>query len=173
MTPLRLLTRIALFAALIYVLSMATAFLPNVKLIFFLVFVAGFLWGAWAGLLVGGIGMGLWTTFNPYGPAGIPVMIAQIVGAAAGGPVGYFFGKLRWRKFPVVLLYVSLALCGIVCTLLFYLPVSLVDAWLYQPFWPRMIAGLPWVGFSLVSNLLVFPLLFGAARYLYDREAHT
>lgn len=167
---LRLLTRVALFAALIYVLSMATAFLPNVKLIFFLVFSAGFLWGIWAGLLVGGIGMSLWTIFNPFGPAGIPVMVAQILGAAAGGPVGYLFSRLHWRAFPRVLLYLSLGLCGLICTLVFYLPVTIVDAWLYQPFWPRIIAGLPWVGFSLVSNMLVFPLLFGATKFLYDRE---
>lgn len=173
MTSLRLLTRIALFAALIYVLSMATAFVPNVKLVFFLIFAAGFLWGASAGLLVGAIGMGLWTTFNPYGPAGIPVMIAQIIGAAAGGLVGHLFGRFRWKSWKTFVLFPVLALCGLICTVLFYLPVSLVDAWLYQPFWPRIIAGLPWVGLSIVSNLIVFPLLFGAARYLYDREAHV
>lgn len=170
MKSLRLLTRVALFAALIYVVSMATVFLPNVKLIFFLVFSAGFLWGGWAGVLVGGIGMGLWTTFNPFGPAGLPVMAAQIIGAAMGGLVGYLFDKSGWRMMPRILLYGSLALAGALCTLLFYLPVSIVDAWLYQPFWPRIVAGLPWVGFSLVSNLLVFPLLFGATKFLYERE---
>lgn len=170
MNSLRLLTRVALFAALIYVLSLATAFLPNVKLIFFLVFAAGFLWGAAAGMLVGAIGMGLWTTFNPFGPAGIPVMIAQVIGAALVGPVGFMFSRLRWQHLSRVTLAAMLALAAIFCTLLFYLPVTLVDAWVYQPFWPRFIAGLPWVGISLVSNMLVFPLLFGAAKFLYVRE---
>jgi hypothetical protein len=97
-------------------------------------------------------------------------MAAQIIGAAMGGLVGSLFDKIGWRMMPRILLYGSLALAGVLCTLLFYLPVSLVDAWLYQPFWPRIVAGLPWVGFSLISNLLVFPLLFGATKFLYERE---
>ena len=173
MTSLRLLTRVALFSALIYVLALATAFLPNVKLIFFLVFTAGFLWGALAGMLVGTVGMALWTIFNPYGPAGIPVMIAQIAGASLGGLVGYLFARSGWKKMPRAVLIGSLAVMALGCTLLFYLPVTLVDAWIYQPFWPRFLTGLPWVGISAISNMIVFPLLFPAAKFLYVRENHA
>ena len=81
-------TRIALFSALIYVLSWGTFYLPNVSLVFFIVFIAGYMWGLGSGILIGAIGMGLWTFFNPYGPAQIPIMAAQIVGAAFSGVVG-------------------------------------------------------------------------------------
>ena len=77
-----LVARIALFSALVYVLSWGTSYLPNVNFIFFIVFSAGFLWGAVPGILVGLIGMGLWTAFNPYGPAPAPIMMAQVIGAA-------------------------------------------------------------------------------------------
>ena len=167
----RLLTRIALFAALIYVLSWGTSYLPNVNLIFFVVFMAGFVWGAGAGFLVGLLGMGLWSAFNPYGPADFAIMLAQMFGMALNGPVGYFFGKTNWRKRSRWSLAAGLVLAAVVGTLLFYIPVNFADAWIYQPFWPRFITGMVWSLISLAANILIYPLLFSVARYLYDRES--
>ncbi len=166
----RLISRIALFSALIYVLSMGTAYLPNVNLIFFLVFSAGFLWGALPGLMVGSIGMWLWTSFNPFGPAALPLALTQVAGAAASGIVGDVFRRANWRQWGRMTLTTWLIVAAVVCTVVFYLPVSAVDAWLFQPFWPRFVTSLLWSSVSLVSNVLIFPLLFGVIRYLYERE---
>jgi hypothetical protein len=111
----RLIARIALFSALVYALSWGTAFIPNVNLIFFLVFSAGFLWGLFPGVMVGG--------------------------------------------------------AALLCTVLYYLPVSLVDAWLFQPFWPRFYISLAWALPSLGANLVIFPLLFAYIHRLYERES--
>ena len=164
-----LLVRIALFAALIYVLSWGTSYLPNVSLVFFIVFTAGFLWGAAAGVAVGAIGMGLWTLFNPYGPAAAPIMVAQVVGAAASGVVGAWFRRLPWRRMSFHGLTTYLLITAVVCTLFFYAAVNTVDAMVFGPFWPRFIGGAVWALISLGANLVIFPLLFGATRYLYDR----
>jgi len=169
-TP-RLLTRVALFSALIYVLSWATVYLPNMKIIFFIVFSAGFLWGAAAGWLVGTIGMGLWTFFNPFGPAGLPVAIAQIFGAGLCGPIGAILRTFRWSRLSSLNLNALLVAAGAVCTLLYFVPVNTIDAWVYQPFWPRFFSALPWTAISLVSNMVVFPLLFPVTRFLYERES--
>ncbi len=169
-TSPRLIARVALFSALIYVLSWGTSYLPNVSLIFFLVFASGFVWGAAAGAATGAIGMGIWTTLNPYGPAGLPVMIAQVLGAASGGPVGALFSRLAWQEMPNRRLIPWLVLAAITCTSLYYLPVNSVDAWLYQPFWPRFTVGLLWMLISMGFNALIFPLLFGVIRFLYQRE---
>jgi uncharacterized membrane protein len=167
---LRLIARTALFSALIYVLSWATVSLPNVNLVFFVIFAAGFLWGGVVGAAVGIVGMGLWTTFNPYGPALPPIIVAQLIGASASGLIGAWFhrsyhpGGHRWA------LAGKLAMAAVACTVLYYLPVNAADAWLFRPFWPRFLTGLGWVGISLVSNIIVFPLLFRAVEYLYARE---
>ncbi|MEW6051076.1 MAG: ECF transporter S component [Candidatus Zixiibacteriota bacterium] len=166
----RMIARVALFSALIYVLSWSTSYLPNINLIFFIVFTAGFVWGAVAGALVGAIGMALWTTLNPYGPAGLPVMVAQVVGAAASGPVGFIAAKADWRAMSNLRLLPWLVLAAIICTLAYYLPVNVVDAWIYQPFWPRFVVSMLWTLVSLGFNLLIFPLLFGVTRFLYLRE---
>ncbi len=172
MTGAARLTRIALFAALVYVFSWATSFLPNVNLIFFIVFTAGFLWGPSSGLLVGAVGMGLWTTFNPYGPAALPISLAQVTGAALVGLLGALFGATYRDRENNTTLIIQLALFGALAALLFYLPVNTVDAWLFQPFWPRFITGIVWAGVSIVSNMVIFPLLFPVARRIYRREQH-
>ena len=97
-TGVRLFTRIALFSALVYVFSWATSYLPNVSFAFFIVFTTGFLWGKLPGMLVGIIGMGLTTVFNPFGPAHPYMMIAQVLGMTVSGIAGddsvgrYVFG---------------------------------------------------------------------------------
>jgi uncharacterized membrane protein len=168
---LKLLTRIALFSALVYVLTWATSALPNVSFVFFVVFTAGFVWGAVPGLLVGIIGMGLASAFNPYGPANISVMIAQMAGISISAVVGAIFARTKWAQWSRMTLRVWLAIAGIICTILFYLPVNAVDAWLFQPFWPRFIAGAGWSLISVASNMIIFPLLFDVTRYLYERES--
>lgn len=167
---LKLIPRVALFSALIYVLSWGTSYLPNVNLIFFIVFLAGIMWGLIPGLIVGALGMGLWTTFNPYGPAAFPVMAAQMGGTSLSGAVGAAFAHLRWHSEAGRALTFKLALCGTVCALLFYIPVNFVDAWIYQPFWPRFVAGSLWALVSVASNVIIFPLLFRPVRSLYLRE---
>ncbi|MDH3889971.1 MAG: ECF transporter S component [candidate division Zixibacteria bacterium] len=166
----RLISRIALFSALIYVLSYATAYLPNVSFVFFIVFAGGYLWGALAGSMIGLIGMWLSSSFNPFGPAALPLLVAQMIGAGCGGLVGAFVhGRSDHGRIPPGMMWLILA--AVVCTLAYYLPVNGVDAWLYQPFWPRFISGLPWVAISMVSNALIFPLLFGVVTRLYARES--
>lgn len=164
-----LIARIALFAALVYVLSWGTSYLPNVSLAFFVVFSSGFLWGFIPGVLVGAAGMGLWTLFNPYGPAAAPIMIAQVAGAAGSGIVGALFRRTSWETASISHLTAWLFLAAFMCTALFYLPVNVADAWLFQPFWPRFIAGWIWGAISLGANVVIFPLLFRTTRYLYER----
>jgi uncharacterized membrane protein len=165
----RSIARIALFSALIYVLSWSTASLPNVNFAFIIAYAAGNLWGAGPGILVGGVGMWLWTSFNPYGPAPLPIAMVQVAGLAACGLIGFLSRRLlgdnsgfraRW----------ALIMGGLLCTLAFYLPVGLVDAWMFGPFWPRLITGLPFMGFSLVANLILFPLSLTVLMQIRKRE---
>ncbi|MCD6249041.1 MAG: hypothetical protein J7J98_01755 [candidate division Zixibacteria bacterium] len=165
----RLIARIALFSALIYVLSWSTALLPNVNFAFLIAFTAGYFWGAIPGILVGSVGMWLWTSFNPFGPAPLPIAVVQVVGLATCGLIGFLSRHLiddsRIGRSRLVLL-----LAALLCTLAFYLPVSLVDAWLFQPFWPRLITGLSFMGISLISNMILFPLSLAVILRIRKRE---
>jgi hypothetical protein len=168
---LRLFTRIALFSALVYVFCWATSYLPNVNLVFFIVFSTGFLWGCLPGVLVGIIGMGLSSTFNPYGPAHPYLMLAQMNGIAFSGVIGGIFARTAWSEYNRWVLSGALALASVVCTVFYYVPVNTIDAWLVGPFWPKFYTGWAWSLISLGTNVFIFPLLFGVTRYLYDRES--
>lgn len=162
--------RVAVFSALVYTVSWATGFLPNITLGFFIVFSAGYLWGAAAGVVTGAIGFGLWSAFNPYGPAPLPVMAAQAFGGAMVGLIGEVSSHLNLDSRSGGWRVVLLALTGAVATAVFYLPVVLVDAWLFQPFEARLIAGFGWSIWPVAANAVIFPLLFGATAALYARE---
>jgi hypothetical protein len=97
-------------------------------------------------------------------------MIAQMAGAAMSGFVGAAFQRINWERMAGGRLYGLLVVSAVLCTVLFYVPVNLVDAWLIQPFWPRFISSALWSLISLVSNMVIFPLLFGVTRHLYVRE---
>jgi uncharacterized membrane protein len=155
---------------MIYVLSYGISFIPNVNPIFFIVFSAGFMWGTIPGILTGMIGMGLWTFFNPFGPAQLPVMAAQIVGTALSGSIGALSYNLLKSNSNKLIKIVYLAIASIICTLLFYIPVNFIDAWLIQPFMARFITGMTWSVISLVSNILIFPVLFIALESFYIKE---
>ncbi len=166
----RLVARIALLSALIYVLSWATSYFPSVNAAYFVAFSAGCLWGFGPGAAVGALGMWLWTSFNPLGPAPLPIALAQIFGMAICGCLGPFFRFLLKDSRQSLLFWPWLILAATACTIIYYLPVTIIDAWLFQPFWPRIVIGLPFVGISLVANAVIFPLLFGATRRISERD---
>ncbi len=170
MSRLRLITRIALFSALVYATSWSLVLLPNVKVSFFIIFTAGFVWGGVAGMLVGTVGTGLWSLFNPYGPVAMPIFAAQVIGSAACGLIGGVFRLSGMDRRSDLAVRLAMVVCGILCTVFYYAPVNMVDAWLFQPFWPRLIASMPWTLVALCANAIIFPLLFPAARLLYDKE---
>lgn len=172
MTPrgIRLIPRIGLFASLIYVLSWATSPLLNVNLVFFIVFSAGYMWGRTAGMLVGAIGMGITTFFNPFGPAMLPVMIAQVIGASLSGLIGASMYSLHLFDKSTFSLYGFLTLSALVCTICYFIPVNLIDSWIMQPFWERLYISSLWSLISVGSNILIFALLFPPLRSFYTKE---
>ena len=103
-------------------------------------------------------------------PAALPIMIAQVGGAALGGIIGGLFGRLELNKVERRKISLYMVLAAILCTIDFYLPVSVVYALVFQPFWPRFVGGMVLSLVSLVANAIVFPLLFFATRRLYERE---
>jgi len=166
----RLIARIALFTALCYVFGWMFFWLPNVNLMYFVVFSAGFLWGIGPGVAVGALGMWLWSAFNPGGPTDPFTTAAQIFGMSLIGLLGAAFRGLGWHLGPGWLRTLRLVVAGAICTAAFFLPVSAVDAWLYQPFWPRFVVGMIISAPAAVFNSVAFALLFTATLYLYGKE---
>lgn len=167
---IRLIARVGLFAALCYATSLATVYLPNIKVMFLIIFAAGVLWGILPGMAVGAIGCGLWSAFNPFGPAPLPILAAQIAGAALIGLLGGAVGLKRWILSISRLSLALASVAGVVSSLLFFLPVNIVDAYLFGPFWPRFWISMTWSLVAIGSNAVIYPLLFPLIHRIYPAE---
>lgn len=155
---LRKLSLVAASAALIFAASWAFAFLPNVKLTFLITFLVGYLWGWKSGAAAGMLGTFLWSLFNPYGPSTPPMLLVQLLGM---GLVGLFgaAGYSAAQRIDTRFRFGLLALCGLIATLLYFIPVNAFDGYLFQPFWPRFWMGMVWTVWPLVMNCVLFPLV--------------
>jgi len=167
---LQLMTRVAVFAALVFVFSYFSVTLYNFNPAFFIVFMAGYVWGVWPGIGVGVIGFFLYSNFNPYGPAPLPVLAAQLVGVSftpiLGSAVSRMIHSPVWDGRTIFIL----ALAGFISGLSYHIVVDIVDALIFQPFVPRLIGGLFFSLITIVSNSIIFPLLFPILVYMRNRE---
>ncbi len=167
---LKITTRVAVFAALVFVFSYFSIFLYNVNPSFFIVFMAGFLWGVWPGIGVGVVGFFLWSNFNPMGPAPFPLLLSQLIGISFSAPIGAAVSKIRIPKGANFKMIFILALSGLLTGLFYHVIVDVVDALLYQPFWPRLIGGMLFSLITIISNCILFPILWPVLVFLYEKE---
>lgn len=167
---LKIITRVAVFAALVFIFSYSSVFLYNVNPAFFVVFSAGFLWGAWPGVGVGVIGFFLWSNFNPFGPAPFPILISQLIGISVTALIGTVAGKLRMSSQYDFKTFAIMLSSGLISSLFYHIIVDVVDAFLYQPFWPRLVGGLLFSLITIISNCIIFPLFYPALAFLHSKE---
>lgn len=162
--------RVALFAALAYVMALASVYIPNVSLSFAAVFICGALFGLKTGTAAGGLGMFLWTVFNPFGMAPLPITIAQIVGMIFVGGIGSIVAGSILLNRVIPRGFLVFALLGLISGLVYQILVSGVSAWLFGPFWASLSAGLVFSLLTIVSNALIFPACYPLTVKLAIRE---
>jgi hypothetical protein len=172
-TRVKILARVAVFAALVFVFSYFSVWLYNVNLAFFIVFSAGCLWGLWPGIGTGVIGFFLWSNFNPFGPAPFPLLISQLIGISFSAVLGVALSGFIHARGRGAQRMLILSACGLASGFGYHLIVDVVDALLYQPFWPRLIGGLVFSLITIVSNCIIFPLFYPALDFLREREKKT
>jgi len=172
-TGLKITTRVAVFASLVFIFSFFSVYFPNVNPAFFIVFSAGFLWGVWPGIGVGVVGFFLWSALNPLGPPMYPILLAQLIGISFSGMIGAAVFKLIGTPRFSTSMMITLVISGIFCGLAFQAVVAVVDAWFNQPFWPRLIGGLLFSLITVISNAIIFPLFYPVLSFLYEREKRT
>jgi hypothetical protein len=167
---LKIVTRVAVFAALVFIFSYLAAFLYNVNPAFFIVFSAGFLWGLWPGVGVGVIGFFFWSNFNPMGPVPFPLLISQLIGISFSSAIGAISSGFFRPTAVGIKSTIIMILAGLLSGLLYHVVVDVVDAWLYQPFWPRLIGGTVFSLITVISNCIIFPMFYPALVFLYHKE---
>lgn len=121
-------------------------------------------------MLVGIVGFFLYSNFGPYGPATLPVLISQLIGISFTAVIGRYCRKLHASKSVPVPGIIILAIAGFLSALSYHMVVDVVDAYIYQPFWPRLIGGVLFSLITIVSNIIIFALMKRGLIFLYKRE---
>lgn len=148
--------------------------IPNVEPLTLAFFAVGYGYGPLWGAFVGVIGEGMFAAINPMGAPIAPVWVAQIIGMAIAGLLGGLVGRIgrgrgdgrRWH----------LVLCvstGVLATIVFDLITNLAMAWSIGPFWPVMAASIPFAGIHVLSNALLFSLIFPILQRWLTRYTST
>ncbi|MGB5105168.1 MAG: ECF transporter S component [Candidatus Zixiibacteriota bacterium] len=155
----RTVAAIGLYSALAYAGSFVLMVIPNATLGILMVFFGGYGTGTLAGCLIGAISATLISLFNPYGMAMLPILLAQIGGYSCVGMLGgSLANRLNARTSVYYLL--SLGLLGVTTALLYQIPVSIVDAWLFGPFRERLVVSASFALITVASNVIFFIVLF-------------
>jgi hypothetical protein len=94
---IRKLSMTAVFAALAIAVGYLLWAVPNVEGISAVTFFGGYFTGALPGMVVGAVGIGVFSFFNPLGPPLPAVLAAQILVMGLIGAAGHFWGSLNSR----------------------------------------------------------------------------
>jgi uncharacterized membrane protein len=155
----RTVAAIGIFAALAYAGSFILMVLPNATLSILIIFFAGYCVGVVPGGIAGAIAASLISLFNPYGMVALPLLLSQIFGyVLIGSSGGVCRNKLNHSSRFAYL--TMLGLFGVATALLYHIPVSLMDAWLYGPFRERLIMSISFSLITVVSNTMFFVVFF-------------
>ncbi|MCK4545830.1 MAG: hypothetical protein KAW17_00175 [Candidatus Eisenbacteria sp.] len=167
-------TRIALFIALALASGFALLAVPNVELITLSVFCGGVSLGVRRGALVGLLSMFLFTMFNPYGVAPLPLAGAQVavmalVGAAGGAESRWIVSRMRSEEGGRSTAgLVALAATGVLLTIVYDVATTLAIAGMLAEsgkvsFWVLVVTGSAFSLLHVVSNGLIFCVVGGSA----------
>lgn len=144
---------------------------PNVEPLTLAFFAVGYAYGVPWGAFVGAAGEALYATVNPFGPPIVPVWAAQIVSMMIVGMVGGWIGRIdnrsEWSNKVTVAIIVG---AGVGVTIIFDLLTNLALAISIGPFWPVMIAAVPFAGVHIASNALLFLTVFPILRRWFLRS---
>ncbi len=160
--------KMGVFTALPIVLKIPILQIPNVEFFTFVVFTSGFLLGIIEGGVVGMLSMSIYTVFNPYGLAPLPIAFAQVISMFIIGITGGLFYSLKLFRGITLITFIWMGSSGLVLTLLYDFLTNSGVAMVMGSFLPVMLAAIPFALTHLVSNIIIFvlltPVLFRLAK---------
>ncbi|MGH7602147.1 MAG: hypothetical protein ACREOI_37760 [bacterium] len=133
---------------------------PNIELVSVTIFLSGMVLGARRGLIVGAVAEFLFSSFNAYGPAAPPLLIAQMLGMMLVGVAGGFVQNVFGTRVPPAWL---LGLAGFALTFVYDLLTTLSTIVIVKTGVPGFLTAVA-TGFYFfllhqISNTVIFAFL--------------
>lgn len=150
---------IAMFCASSIVTDYAMIGVPNVKVMDFIVFLGGFLYGAVAGSFIGLFSWAIYGTLNPRGLDPrilLATMFAETIYALTGTALRKVIGStsLNVQRFKLSVLFATM---GFLPTVLYDLVTNIAYAPVYNlPILFAILVGAPFAVLHECSNLMIF-----------------
>ena len=157
-------TLTAIFTALAIGASYILAPLINIEVMSVILFIAGFLYGKYIGVVVGLTSSLIYYGWNPFGVPPLPLYLVCVGCMTFIGLIGGISkpNPNQVRKLEINRLNVAkIALIGFLYTLLFDLTTNIVYGWVYYSgnILLAFITGFPFMIIHLVCNTIMFALL--------------
>jgi len=158
-----LLTRMAAFVAVGIALGLALVAVPNVELVTGVSFMSGFLLGARAGVVTGGLIEALFAGFHPLGSSLGLVLVAQMAGMAFAGALGGAAARIVGSSRRGIRYAAAIVAAGAIATITFdaltNLAFPVMAGFSLSQTLVTLAAGVPFAAIHLLSNLFVFGLV--------------
>jgi hypothetical protein len=134
--------------------------IPNVEFVSATIFLSGLMLGVKRGIVVGAIATFLFSSFNAYGPASPPLLIAQMFGMMLFGLAGGCFRNFFGPRLPSIWL---LGAAGFALTFVYDLLTTLGSTVVVETGWPGFLTAIA-TGFYFfllhqASNAVIFASL--------------
>ncbi|MBN1756269.1 ECF transporter S component [bacterium] len=137
--------------------------IPNLEIVSLILAFSGFLLGIPYGMLVGAIGFFLYSVLNPFGIAPPPVLLAQIMGGMIIGLTGGIYRRFCFKPQYTLINSLWAGFWGLLATLAYDLLTNLgayIAAASRETLIVFLIAGLSFSLIHIISNVLIFAILF-------------
>lgn len=167
--------QIGVWSAMIAAVGYLFTFIPNVEGITISTALAGATLGARSGAFIGGIGIGLYSVFNPWGPPGLILLIAQII-AVSG--IGFFSGYInKWLPKHYIVRMILWSGLGLTFSLwydvLTTLSMPILAETSQDAIIPLLIAQIPFTLVKSIVNVLLFAIVFEPLRIRLMKLSNT
>ena len=154
--------RVGLWSAAVVAVGYLLSLIPNVEGVTLTIALAGATLGVRAGIAVGCIGEALYSLFNPWGPPGFFLLLAQIIGmASVGGVAGALSPVLSSDR---VIVRLAWGLFGVTISLwydlLTTLSFPLLAGMTGVSMATIMMAQIPFTAIKMVVNAALFGIAF-------------
>ncbi len=158
----------ALFAGLAYVANFLFLFLPNISPAFIIIFMAGYILGFAWGAASGATGFFLIAYLNPYGLSLLPLLVIQVIGGIIIALCGASAKKITPIRLNQWFGYTIYAFWGFAVSSIYMGFLSITDAFLFGPFVERFLISIGFSIVTIVSNLIIFPILMPLIKSIDD-----
>ncbi|MCX7834564.1 MAG: ECF transporter S component [bacterium] len=167
--------QIGVWSAAVAAVGYLFSFIPNVEAVTFTTALAGVFLGPINGAIVGGIGIAIYSLFNPWGFPPILLLLVQMVAMASIGGISGILKRFIPHRIHFRILFWGVV--GLMGSLWYDLLTTLITPFLAemqgQSLLVVLVAQIPFTAVKGLANIILFASLFDPLRLRIEKIRQT